>query len=162
MIKQSRPALAVVFALLASLIGDIPVSAAETLPGPIPARVLRVVDGDTIEVSVRIWLATQLTTLVRIDGLDTPELRGRCPGERILAKQARDFLRAFADGREVSLTGISYGKYAGRILATVTVIADTERSSDELAVDRDVATVMQAAGFGRPYWGGRRATWCED
>ena len=32
------------------------VSAGETVPGPVPAEVLRVIDGDTIEVAAFIWL----------------------------------------------------------------------------------------------------------
>ena len=35
------------------------------LPGPIPAALVRVIDGDTIEVRARIWLDLDLTTRVR-------------------------------------------------------------------------------------------------
>jgi Iap family predicted aminopeptidase len=34
------------------------------LPGPIPAALVRVIDGDTIEVRARIWLDLDLTTRV--------------------------------------------------------------------------------------------------
>ena len=36
--------------------------AAERLAGPIPARVLAVIDGDTIEVQARIWLGQEINT----------------------------------------------------------------------------------------------------
>ncbi|HEY4265726.1 MAG TPA: hypothetical protein VGM72_10435, partial [Micropepsaceae bacterium] len=58
---------------------------AEALEGPVSAVVQRVVDGDTIEVRAAIWLGQSLTVRVRIDGVDAPELKARCPEERQLA-----------------------------------------------------------------------------
>ena len=46
--------------------------AADTLPGPIQAEVLRVIDGDTIEVRAKIWLDQYIETNVRLAGLDAP------------------------------------------------------------------------------------------
>ena len=59
------------------------------LPGPIPAALVRVIDGDTIEVRARIWLDLDLTTRVRLAGIDAPELNGACPEERRRAEEAR-------------------------------------------------------------------------
>src|SRR5690606_10793304 len=64
------------------------------LAGPVPAEVLRVVDGDTIEVRAHVWLGHEVTTLVRIAGIDTPELRGKCAAERTAARRAADGLAA--------------------------------------------------------------------
>ena len=49
------------------------VRAAETLPGSIQAGVLRITDGDTIEVRPQIWLDQYVE---RLAGLDAPKLRG--------------------------------------------------------------------------------------
>ena len=49
-------------------------SAEDVLPGPIPATIERVVDGDTIDVRARIWLGQEIVVRVRLAGLDAPEL----------------------------------------------------------------------------------------
>ena len=90
---------------------------AEALPGPIPAEVVRVVDGDTFRVRARIWPGHTVEVLVRLDGIDTPELRGRCEAEKAAAREARRVLGALVADREVSLTSVRLGKYAGRVVA---------------------------------------------
>jgi hypothetical protein len=52
------------------------------LPGPIPAELVRVIDGDTIEVRARIWLDLDLTTRVRLAGIDAPELAWLAPAPK--------------------------------------------------------------------------------
>jgi hypothetical protein len=52
--------------------------AEDVLNGPVNAELLRVIDGDTIEVRARIWLGLDLTTRVRLSGIDAPELDGAC------------------------------------------------------------------------------------
>src|SRR3954454_8376143 len=59
------------------------------IDGPISAELLRVIDGDTIEVRARIWLDLDLTTRVRLAGIDAPELNGGCAEERRLAGMAK-------------------------------------------------------------------------
>ena len=49
---------------------------AETFAGPFPVRVVRVIDGDTVLVAVRLWFAQTLTERIRIAGIDAPE-RGK-------------------------------------------------------------------------------------
>jgi len=122
---------------------------AETVPGPVPARVLRVIDGDTIVVRARIWLGQDIDTQVRLDGVDAPEMNGKCEHERRLAKQARDFVASLTAGGVVVLSRIHYGKYAGRVVARV-------HSQD----DRDISGALIEAGLGRLYNGRRRSSWC--
>ena len=122
----------------------------ETIPGPIPATVLRIIDGDTIVVRARIWLGQDLETLVRLDGVDAPELKGRCPYENRLALKARAFIQTrIADGK-VSLQDIQYGKYAGRVVARVRTPGG-----------EDLSDALLRAGLGRSYSGRRRASWCQ-
>ena len=120
------------------------------LSGPIRARVLRVVDGDTLVVRARIWLGQDVRTLVRLSGIDAPEMRGRCEAERIAARRARTLLRALVGAGAVVLTDIRLGKYAGRVLARVTTPAG-----------EDVADRIRQAGLARAYGGGRRGSWCQ-
>ena len=128
------------------------------LAGPVPAQVLSVIDGDTIEVRAVIWLGQVLSTRVRLAGIDAPELRGKCARERALAVRARDYLLAklaakLEDGERawVRLRDIRYGKYAGRVLARV-----------ETAGGEDLGRGLMAAGLARPYAGRARESWCEE
>ncbi len=86
----------------------------ESVPGPVQARVLRVIDGDTIVVRARIWLGQDIDTQVRLDGVDTPEIKGKCEHERRLAVRARDLILTRSVAGVVVLSEIHYGKYAGR------------------------------------------------
>ncbi len=128
--------------------------AQDRLAGPVPAQVLSVIDGDTIEVRAVIWLGQVVSTRVRLAGIDAPELRGKCARERALAERARAYLLARLEGGElaqVRLRDIRYGKYAGRVLARV-----------ETAAGEDLGRGLMAAGLARPYAGRARASWCEE
>jgi len=68
--------------------------AADTIPGPIVATVVSVDDGDTLTVNAYPWPGMTIRTAVRVNGVDTPEIRGLCDAEKELAKRARDYVRA--------------------------------------------------------------------
>ena len=121
----------------------------ERIPGPIAARVISVVDGDTLRVRARIWLGQEVETAVRLDGVDAPELRGACPRERELARRARDYLKVRLTLGQVILRDIRFGKYAGRVVARVSAPDGT-----------DLSAMLIAAALGQSYNGRRRATWC--
>jgi endonuclease YncB( thermonuclease family) len=108
-------------------------------------------DGDTLEVKARIWLGQVISTKVRLAGVDTPELRGRCHREERMAEAARDFVTRKLSDRRVTLRDIRYGKYAGRVLARVIT-----------ARGEDLGKALIAAGLARPYRGRRRGSWCEQ
>ncbi len=122
-------------------------STAETIPGPIPARILRVIDGDTLLVEVRIWFGQTVVEHVRIAGIDAPEMKGRCPREIEAARAARQYLAGLVGGGAVELRGVTRERY-GRALAKVT------------AEGIDVPARMIEAGHARPYAGARRLSWC--
>lgn len=119
------------------------------LAGPVPARVIRVVDGDTLVVQAYVWVGQAIEVAVRIRGVDAPETRGRCARERELAARATRWLEAAVGDGEVSLTHISGGKYFGRVVAEVA-------AADGSALGPG----LLAAGLARPYDGGRREGWC--
>ena len=122
-----------------------------TVAGPVRAHLLRVLDGDTIEVLARIWPDHFVETLVRLAGIDAPELRGRCAEEIARAERAKARLAALLAGGRLELVDIRYGKYAGRVVARV------------LNEDgRDVAAILLDEHLVRRYDGGRREAWCAD
>lgn len=121
------------------------------LAGPIAAEVLRVVDGDTLTVRARIWIGQEVETNVRVEGIDTPELRSRCVEERALAREARDHLEHLVGGGPVMLTAIQPDKYGNRVRARVHTTSGT-----------DIAAALIKAGLARPYQGEKRAGWCAE
>lgn len=125
-------------------------TAGDTLPGPVEAEVLQVVDGDTLAVRALIWLGQTVETRVRIAGMDTPERRGDCEAEKALAEAARQALASLVGSGTVLLRDISNDKYGGRVLARV-----------EAADGRDARQTLMAAGLAAPYEGrGPRTDWC--
>lgn len=130
-------------------IATAPIKAAERLTGPYPAEVERVVDGDTLAVRVAIWIAQDLNVLVRIRGVDAPELRGRCDDEKARARAAMVALEVLVAGGEVALTAIEGDKYFGRVIADVTT-----------STGENVGAALVAGGHVRGYSGGERQSWC--
>ena len=115
------------------------------------ARVLSVIDGDTLDVVARVWLGQEIHIRVRIDGVDAPEIRGRCPGEKALAVAAKAFVADQTSGRSINLTAIRYGKYAGRIVAEV-----------QLEDGSSLGERLITSGHARRYDGSARASWCPE
>jgi micrococcal nuclease len=116
-----------------------PVSAEEMLPGPYPVEIVRVIDGDTVEARIHIWLGLDQITHIRLRGIDAPELHGHCPGEREAAVAARDHLAYLLDMGPVTVTEISKDKYGGRIDARL-------RRPD----GTDISAIMLKAGHALP------------
>lgn len=77
----------------------------------------RVVDGDTIDVTIDLGLGVLKRERLRLLGIDAPEVRG---DEREAGKEASRFLRSFIEGRGVVVRTFKdrKGKY-GRYLAVV-------------------------------------------
>jgi endonuclease YncB( thermonuclease family) len=116
----------------------------------LPATVLRVIDGDTFVANVMPLPDTTREIRVRVLELDTPELRGKCPEEKQLAKAARARAAELLVGRvrlEVP-EARAFDKF-GRLLAHV-----------RLEDGRYLAGVLIREGLGRA-WTGLREDWCE-
>jgi endonuclease YncB( thermonuclease family) len=114
-----------------------------------PAEVLRVNDGDTFEARVHVWPGMQVTTKVRLRGIDAAELRAQCAEEYRLATAARDALsRMLAEGG-VTIGRIDFDKYGGRVVAN----AATRNTPD-------ISDALLKTGYVRAYDGGRRDGWC--
>jgi endonuclease YncB( thermonuclease family) len=122
-------------------------------PGPYTIDLVRTVDGDTFEARVRIWFGQEVTSLVRIRGIDAPELRARCASERIRAESSRDALDAELRGGNVTISDVVPDKYFGRIVASVRIAAAGR--------EQDVGAWMLEQNHARAYDGRKRAGWCE-
>lgn len=122
----------------------------ERLTGPISARIIKVIDGDSVRVRAFIWPGHTVLVTVRLLGIDTPEMRAKCASERRLAKAARTYLVQMLDGNRVTLRDIRFGKYAGRVLARM--------ATADIA---DISELLLTSGHARPYAGRKRASWCQ-
>ena len=61
------------------------------ITGPISAKVIKVYDGDTFTVEAYPWPGLEAKASVRVDGVDTPEIRGKCDEEKQKAIEAREW-----------------------------------------------------------------------
>ncbi len=119
------------------------------ITGPISAKVIKVYDGDTFTVEAYPWPDITAKASVRVDGVDTPEIRGKCEEEKKKAIEAREFVKGLIPGEVVQLENVKHGKYAGRVVAEV--FLDGGVSLAEKIIQQ---------GLGREYHGGKRARWC--
>ena len=133
--------------LIAALLIAVPAQAVEVTW---PLRDPIAYDGDTLYVEIPGIPSEIRRVSIRVLGVDTPEIRGKCEAEKALARQARDLVRSiFAGARSVRIDLQGWGKYGGRVLA----IAYTPDG-------RDLADVLIEARLGRAYDGGKRQGWC--
>lgn len=163
--------LLVVSLLSVSVLAPPPAQAAQILRGPFPADIITVIDGDTIHARIFIWLDQIVHVKVRLQGVDTPEINGKCLQERELAQQAKAFAETWlaesraapnrpsnkrnatdkapdnAPDNAIVLINVQYGKYAGR------VVADIQNRQGET-----LSAALIEAGLAQPY--GAPAKWC--
>jgi endonuclease YncB( thermonuclease family) len=147
---DSLPGLGFRLALLVALSGAcLPTHAAQPFRGPVEAKVVMVLDGDTFVAEATVWPGHTVRVNVRIRGIDAPEMKARCPAERRAAEKARQTLAALLHAGVAVVSNIAGAKYYGRVLADVA-------TPDGQAV----APFLLGEGLVRPYEGGRRAPWC--
>jgi endonuclease YncB( thermonuclease family) len=146
---QSRPAPAAIESVPES---PSPPRAASprTIAATLPAEVLRVIDGDTFEARVHVWPGIDITTKIRLRGIDAAELRARCPAELAQAEAARDALAAMLADGVVTVSSVAPDKYGGRVVA--------DASTRSVA---NISAEMLGRGLARRYGGGHRDGWCD-
>lgn len=109
----------------------------------------RVVDGDTIVVSIEgVPEVFGQNMYVRLAGVDTPEMKGRCENEKVQAVAARDkLLEVLKDAKEVNLLNVKRGKY-------FRIVADVYTDKHNLS------QVLLESGLAREYERGPKHNWC--
>lgn len=89
------------------------------VPPVLQGKVIKIYDGDTITIASKIEnLKDSLVYRfsVRLNGIDTPEIKGKNEDEKEIAKKARDSLSQLILGKIVTLKNVETEKY-GRLLA---------------------------------------------
>jgi len=104
-------------------------------------KVLKVVDGDTIDVDIDLGFNISYTQRVRLAGIDTPESRTKDAREKALGLEVKDKVKKAIDAAKTVVVKTelpdSSEKY-GRILGWVYLDGDT-RSLNEQLIDEGYA-----------------------
>jgi len=125
-------------------------------------EIVRVLDGDTVEARILVFPEVEVHTKIRINGVDAPELHPRIPTyldkqkrealkqcEKSAAQKAKLFVEnTLSSAKSIQVAEVSFGKYAGRYLATI------------LVDENSLTNLLLQSGNGREYHGGRRTPWC--
>lgn len=114
-------------------------------------EVTSIYDGDTFRVNIKSYpgiIGEKMA--VRINGIDTPEIKGKCKKEIDFARAAKQFtVTALRNAKNIELRNMQRGKYF-RIAADVYV---DNISLGELLIKKNLAV---------PYDGGTKTkNWCE-
>ena len=126
------------------------VQAATEYGTAIVSKVISVYDGDTFRVDIdSLPPIVGKNIPIRLNGVDTPEIQGKCQYEQDLALKARDFVRKrLANAKEIKLTKLQRGKYF-RVVADVMVDGV---SLEKVLLDNELAY---------KYTGGKKSSWCD-
>lgn len=108
-------------------------------------------DGDTITVNIpNLHPLIGSKIGIRLNGIDTPELKGKCPKEKELAKECKEVVyNLLKDAEHIDLHNIQRCKYF-RIVA------------DVFADGKDISKILLDKGLAVEYNGGTKLKdWCE-
>jgi micrococcal nuclease len=95
----------------------------DTIPFTVPikgGKVIKVYDGDSITIAAKLPFKNSLVYRfsIRLNGIDTPEIKGKTDDEKEAAKNARDALSNLILNKYITLKNVDNEKY-GRVLADV-------------------------------------------
>lgn len=137
----------ITFSLLVFLYSSLSLANDNILELPI----IRVVDGDTIETRVAQHPTELQKIYVRLKGIDTPELHGKCDKEKKIAQDAKLFLTKLLKSYSMmQVHDVSFDKYGQRIVGSVFV------------KDIHINQLMIDQGFAVSYTGqGQKKNWCQ-
>ena len=121
------------------------------------AVVDRVVDGDTIDVTIDLGFKVWKKMRVRMEGINTPESRTRDLEEKKRGLAAKDRLKNILEfnNNKCILKVSGVGKY-GRALATVLVESLSPLNGEDGVTLIDVNRQLIEEGHAVEYWDGKR------
>ena len=121
------------------------------------AVVDRVVDGDTIDVTIDLGFSVWKKMRVRMEGINTPESRTRDLEEKKRGLAAKDRVKSILEfnNNKCILKVSGVGKY-GRALATVLVESLSPLNGEDGVTLIDVNKQLIEEGHAVEYWGGKR------
>lgn len=107
------------------------------------AKVLKVIDGDTIDCEIQLGFDISHKIRFRLNGIDTPEKTSKDSAIKDKAMQAFTLLKTTIEGKEVTLHSYKPDKY-GRYLC------------DIILKDKNINQMLLEKGLALPYEGGSK------
>ena len=113
------------------------------------AKLIRIVDGDTIEAVIDLGFEIGTRKTIRLHGIDAPETRGVLKEEKLAGIKCKDRLEALLGASKGEFTLVSHGvgKY-GRVLGEIYVEGQLNSVND----------LLKANGHAYSYYGGKKRT----
>jgi micrococcal nuclease len=122
------------------------------------AQVKRIIDGDSLQLTLDLGLSIFTDITARVYGINTPETNSSVAEERARAQAAKQFLVALLGAQTAPLAVVTHKdakeKY-GRYLIEIIISKDENGKPFEGGV-KTVAEYMIARGYGVAYFGGAR------
>ena len=117
------------------------------------AKLVRVVDGDTIDAEIDLGFDVSVKKRIRLVGINTPECRTRDLKEKALGLAAKDRVKAIlAENPKFNLESTELGKY-GRVLGKIHInILDGTESLTQICLNDQLIKEKHAVA----YFGGKR------
>ena len=114
------------------------------------SEVTSIYDGDTFRVNIKNYPPIVGERIgIRVNGIDTPEMRGKCEQEKKAAQAAKQFtVDKLRNAKKIELRNMKRDKYF-RILADVFVDGE------------NLATLLLKAKLGVEYHGDTKQGWCD-
>jgi len=113
-------------------------------------KIISVYDGDTFRADIKgLPDIIGKNIAIRILGIDTPEIKGKCKKEKIIAIKAREFTRkSLFNAKTITLKNLKRDKYF-RLLA------------DVYYDDTDLANALLVNNLAVKYSGKKKSSWCK-
>lgn len=103
-------------------------------------RIMRVVDGDTLDIEVDLGLGIKRLERVRLAGIDAPETRSSDQEEKAAGRVAHEFVVDWVRSHgDVLLRTVKDGDKYGRFLAYVYPASDHSMSLNDMMVENKMA-----------------------
>ena len=115
-------------------------------------KLLRVVDGDTIDVNLDLGFNVWHKARVRMLGIDTPESRTRNLEEKAMGLASKARLKALLKGNKVE---IECSKEKGKFGRVLGIVWATDKEGNRTNCNDQLC----AEGHARPYFGGKKKAW---
>ena len=115
-------------------------------------KLLRVVDGDTIDVNLDLGFNVWHKARVRMLGIDTPESRTRNLEEKALGLASKARLKALLKGNQVE---IECSKEKGKFGRVLGIVWATDKEGNRTNCNNQLIE----EGHARTYFGGKKVAW---
>jgi micrococcal nuclease len=113
------------------------------------AKCLKVVDGDTLDISIDLGFSISYKERVRLNGIDAPESRTSNILEKTAGLKVKDYLISQLEGKDIYIVTYKEEKY-GRYLVDVYLNNNDTTSFNKILIDN---------GYVRIYSGEAKLPW---